>query len=178
MAVAIAAGTTAGYGMLHLQKAPPVKKPPVQEIKFKEQDDGLSHLVGKDLAPYWQEATAGVDFREVRDGVLLFVDPSCSACDQVYSTALQVREKFPVMLAVDHPPSAELDSYLAYFEAGDLPVLYETMELRRVLPVDYWPSAIQVRGGRVVAAGDGSATVSQLLIEALDDSSLSHQPLQ
>ncbi len=176
MVAAIAVGTTAGYGMLNLHKAPPVKKPPVQEMKFQEQDDGLSHLVGKDLAPYWEEATAGSDFREFRDGVLLFVDPSCSACDQVYSTALQVREKFPVMLAVDHPPSAELDSYLAYFEAGDLPVLYETMELRRVLPVDYWPSAILVRGGRAVAAGDGSVAVDQILTQARHDSGLSHIP--
>ena len=180
MAVAIAAGTTAGYGMLHFHKAPSVMKPPsVKEIKFQEQDDGLSHLVGRDLAPYWEEARIiGASFQEIRDGVLLFIDPSCSACDKVYPTALQVREQFPVVLAVDHPPSAELDSYLNYFGGGNLPVLHETMELRRVLPVDYWPTAVLVRDGLVVAAGDGSAAVSQILTEALRDSGYFRRPFQ
>ena len=82
------------------------------------------------------------------------------------------------MLAVDHPPSAELDSYLAYFGAGDLPVMHETVELRRALPVDYWPTAVLVRDGRVTAAGDGSAKVNQILTEALRDSGLSHIPFQ
>ncbi len=179
MVAAIAVGTTAGYGMLNLHKAPPVKEAPlVEKMEFGEPDDGLRQLVGQDLAPYWGDETAGVSFQEVRDGVLLFVDPSCSACDQVFSTALQVREQFPVMLAVDHPPTAELESYRAYFGAGDLPVMHETVELRRALPVDYWPTAVLVRDGRVTAAGDGSAKVNQILTEALRDSGLSHIPFQ
>ncbi len=179
MVAAIAVGTTAGYGMLHLHKAPPVKKPPLQEIMFQEQDDGLSHLVGKDLAPYWGETrTADPSFQGIRDGVLLFVDPACDACDPVYPVALQVQEELPVFLAVDHPPSADLDNYLAYFGAGDLPVLHETLELRRGLPVDYWPTAVLVRDGRVAAAGNGRVTVSHILTEALQDSGRSHEPLK
>lgn len=177
MAVAIAAGATAGYGLLHLHKATPAKKPPsVQEIKFQEPDDGLSHLLGRDFAPYWEEArTADASFQEICDGVLLFVDPSCSACDRIFPTALQVREQFPVVLAVDRLPSAELDSYLAYFGAGDLPVMYDTVKLRRVLPVDYWPTAIVVRKGSVVWAGNGSASIDKILTEVRHDSGGFHE---
>ena len=154
------------------------KLPGPKQYSLKNRTTGSANLVGQELAPYWEEARfAGASFQEIRDGVLLFVDP-CSACDQIFSTALQVREQFPVVLAVDHLPSAELDSYLAYFEVGDLPVMYETVELRRVLPVDYWPTVVLVRDGRVVAAGDGSATVSQILIEAQRDWGLPHKPFQ
>jgi hypothetical protein len=122
MVAAIAVGTTAGYGMLNLHKAPPVKEAPlVEKWSLENQTTGFANWWARIWLRTGGDETAGVSFQEVRDGVLLFVDPSCSACDQVFSTALQVREQFPVMLAVDHPPTAELESYGAYFgtAAGD-----------------------------------------------------------
>ena len=182
MAVAIVVGLATGYGALHFHKVPSLlaKEPPSEKrIKFQEPKDGLNHLVGRDLAPYWEKAgTAGENLQEIRDGILLFVDPSCGACDQVFAAALQVREHFPVILAVDQSPSIEIESYFAYFGAGALPVLHETRELRRILPVDYWPTAILVRDGRVAVAVDGSAMVTKALTETLQDSGFSRKPFQ
>ncbi len=120
--------------------------------------DMLNQLIGKDITPYFEGSRL-----PCRDCTLLFIDPECAACEPVY--ALLPQRKESVFLAVDHPQSEDLDNYFVAFGINDFPVLYETMELRRDLPINYWPTAISLRGGRVTNAGNGSATVKGILTD-------------